>query len=154
LDGLTDLGDNVADAVFGFRRVTRRVVGRSFAGDPLPPSEAELLGFVRSSKGCTVSEAAQALQLAPNTVSTLVSRLVAAGLLERRPDRDDGRAARLRLTGAGSARVRRWRQHRTEVLARGLDTLDPGERAALGAAIEPLRRLAQNLEQVVPEARR
>ena len=146
LGSLTDLGDDLANAVFGFRRVTRRVVGRSFAGDPLPPSEAELLGFVRRSKGSTVNDAAQALQLAPNTVSTLVSRLVGTGLLARRPDPADGRTARLRLTSAGSARVRRWRHHQAEVLARGLETLDDDERAAIAAAIEPLRRLAQSLD--------
>ena len=65
------LGVELADAVFGFRRVTRRVVRQSFSGDVLPPSEAELLAFVGRSKGTGVGEAAQALQLAPNTVSTL-----------------------------------------------------------------------------------
>ena len=62
-DHLKTLGTELADAVFGFRRVTRRVVRQSFPGDPLPPSEAELLAFVRRSKGTGVGEAAQALQL-------------------------------------------------------------------------------------------
>jgi len=153
-DHLKTLGTELADAVFGFRRVTRRVVRQSFPGDPLPPSEAELLAFVGRSKGTGVGEAAQALQLAPNTVSTLVGRLVEAGLLERRADPADGRAARLQLTTTGTARVRRWRRHRAEVLARGLDTLDDDERAALAAALGPLRRLGENLDTLVPEVRR
>jgi DNA-binding MarR family transcriptional regulator len=148
------LGVELADAVSGFRRVTRRVVRQSFPGDALPPSEAELLAFVGRSKGTGVGEAAQALQLAPNTVSTLVGRLVDAGLLERRVDPADGRAARLQLTATGTARVRRWRNHRSDVLARGLDTLDDHERAALAAALGPLRRLGEHLETLEPEARR
>jgi DNA-binding MarR family transcriptional regulator len=150
----SSLGVELADAVFGFRRVTRRVVRQSFSGDVLPPSEAELLAFVGRSKGTGVGEAAQALQLAPNTVSTLVGRLVDAGLLERRPDPADGRAARLQLTTTGAARVRRWRRHRAEMLARALATLDDDERAALDAALAPLRRLTENMEELVLETKR
>src|SRR5687768_11565403 len=150
----TALGVDLADTVFGFRRVTRRAVLQSFSGDVLPPSEAELLVFVGRSKGTGVGEAAQALQLAPNTVSTLVGRLVEAGLLERRADPADGRAARLRVTSSGAARVRRWRRHRAEVLAQGLDTLDEGERATLSAALAPLRKLTENMEGLVPGGKR
>jgi DNA-binding MarR family transcriptional regulator len=146
-DDQTALGIALADAVFGFGRVTRRVVRQSFPGNVLPPSEAELLVFVGNSKGTGVGDAAQALQLAPNTVSTLVGRLVDAGLLERRADPTDGRAARLQLTTAGAARVRQWRRHRAEILARGLDTLDDSERDALAAALAPLRRLGENMER-------
>ena len=147
------LGVELADTVYGFRRVTRRVVRQSFPGDALPPSEAELLAFVGHSKGTGVREAAQALLLAPNTVSTLVSRLVDAGLLERRADPADGRAAQLQLTNAGAARVRQWRRHRAEILARGIDMLDDDERAALAAAIAPLRRLGASLDSLVPQTR-
>ena len=154
-DDRTALGVELADAVFGFKRAAQRVVRQTFTSDnPLPVSEAELLALVGRSKGTGVSEAAHALQLAPNTVSTLVSRLVDAGLLERRPDPADGRVARLQLTNAGSARVRRWRSHRAALLARALDTLDDHERAALAAALDPLRRLSQSLDAIAPESPR
>ena len=151
----TALGVELADAVFGFKRTAHRVVRQTFSSDnPLPPSEAELLALVGRSKGTGVSEAAHALQLAPNTVSTLVSRLVEAGLLERRPDPTDGRVARLQLTSAGAARVRRWRSHRATILARALDTLDDRERDALAAALDPLRHLIESLDTMAPEAPR
>jgi DNA-binding MarR family transcriptional regulator len=153
-DDRTGLGVELADAVFGFRRVARRVVRQTFTSDtPLPPSEAELLALVGRSKGTSVREAAQALQLAPNTVSTLVSRLVEAGLLERRVDPSDGRAVRLQLTNDGAARVRRWRRHRAAMLSRALDALDEDERAALSNALAPFRRLTESLDSLVPEAR-
>ena len=154
-DDRTALGVELADAVFGFKRTAHRVVRQTFSSDnPLPPSEAELLALVGRSKGTGVSEAAHALQLAPNTVSTLVSRLVEAGLLERRPDPADGRVARLQLTSAGAARVRRWRSHRAAILERALDTLDDHERAALSAALDPLRHLIESLDTMVPEGPR
>jgi DNA-binding MarR family transcriptional regulator len=149
-----DLGVELADAVFGFRRVTRRVVRQGFSGAVLPPSEAELLAFVGRSKGTGVGEAAQALQLAPNTVSTLVGRLVDAGLLERRADPTDGRVARLQLTSSGAARVRHWRRRHAEVLAQALATLDDDERCALAAALAPLRRLTENMEDLVADGKR
>jgi DNA-binding MarR family transcriptional regulator len=154
-DDRTALGVELADAVFGFKRTAHRVVRQTFSSDnPLPPSEAELLALVGRSKGTGVSEAAHALQLAPNTVSTLVSRLVEAGLLERRPDPADGRVARLQLTAAGTARVRRWRSHRADILARALDTLDDDERTALAAALGPLRHLRECLDAIAPESPR
>ena len=149
-DSGTSLGVELADTVFGFGRVTRRVVRQSFSGDVLPPAEAELMAFVGRSKGVGVGDAAQALMLAPNTVSTLVGRLVEAGLLERHADPTDGRAARLQLTAIGSARVRYWRRQRADVLARGLATLNDDERAALAAALAPLRRLGENMERLAP----
>jgi DNA-binding MarR family transcriptional regulator len=136
------------DVVWGLRRITRRVVRESFPEPALPPSEGELLATVSRDKGLTVNEAASALQLAPNTVSTLVSRLAAAGLLERRPDPADRRAARLHLTLAGHARVRQFRRHREAVLARALHTLEDHERQALADALPAMRRLAGSLETI------
>jgi DNA-binding MarR family transcriptional regulator len=143
-----DLGAALVDAVWGLRRVTRRVVRESFPEPALPPSEAELLAAVSRAKGTSVNDVAQALQLAPNTVSTLVGRLVQAGLLERRPDPADRRAARLHLTVAGHARVRQFRRHREDVLERALGTLAADERHALAAALPALRRLAGGLEEI------
>jgi DNA-binding MarR family transcriptional regulator len=143
-----DLGAALVDAVWGLRRVTRRVVRESFPEPALPPSEAELLALVSRAEGTTVNEAAQALQLAPNTVSTLVGRLARAGLLERRPDPADRRAARLHLTVAGTTRVRQFHRHREAVLARALDTLDDHERRALAAALPAMGRLADSLEAI------
>ena len=143
-----DLGAALVDAVWGLRRVTRRVVRESFPEPALPPSEAELLAAVSRAKGTSVNDAAQALQLAPNTVSTLVGRLAKAGLLERRPDPADRRAARLHLTVAGHARVRQFRRHREDVLERALGTLAADERRALAAALPALGRLAGSLEEI------
>ncbi len=143
-----DLGVALVDAVWGLRRVTRRVVRESFPEPALPPSEAELLAAVSRAKGTSVSDAAQALQLAPNTVSTLVGRLVRAGLLERRPDPVDRRAVRLQLTVAGHARVRQFRRHREAVMERALGALDDHERRALADALPAMQRLADGLEAI------
>jgi hypothetical protein len=59
----------------------------------------ELLVLVVESPGIAVSAAADALALAPNTLSTLVSVLLRAGLIER------GRRSRPPCCGAASVAV-------------------------------------------------
>src|SRR5689334_7746326 len=82
----------------GVRRRLRRGARAAVGGEPLTGAQVELLRLVESQPGIGVGEAAGTLHLAPNTVSTLVGHLVAQGLLERRPDPGDRRAARLELT--------------------------------------------------------
>ncbi|HEX2300043.1 MAG TPA: MarR family transcriptional regulator [Pseudonocardiaceae bacterium] len=48
-----------------------------------------------------ISALAEAVHSDPSTVSRQVAQLVQRGLVERRPDPRDGRAARLTATGAG-----------------------------------------------------
>ena len=49
----------------------------------------------------TVGDLAGYLLLRPHSTVELVDRAEAADLVERTPDRDDGRVVRVRLTGAG-----------------------------------------------------
>jgi DNA-binding MarR family transcriptional regulator len=150
-EALPALGADIADTVLALRRAVRRVTRRTFAGTPLPPSEAELLAFVGRNKGAGVNDTAGALLLAPNTVSTLVGRLVTAGLLERRPDPDDKRSVRLHLTVAGSARVRAWRRHRSELLERALASLDRADVRDLERTLPAMKRLTEAIDRLDSE---
>jgi DNA-binding MarR family transcriptional regulator len=94
-----------------------------------------------------VQEAAGALRLAPNTVSTLVNKLVSAGLLERRRDRRDGRAARLHLTRAAVQRIAAWRDRRQTLVAQAMGTLAAADREAIATALPALHRLVDALER-------
>jgi DNA-binding MarR family transcriptional regulator len=139
---------DLTDAVLGLQRAIRRATRSSLPNAPLPPSEAELLVFVSRHPGASVSEAAAALQLAPNTVSTLVGKLALTGLLDRRDDPRDRRATKLVLRSLGRARVRQWRQHRDRIVLRALAALDHEDRDALHAALGPLHRLSDVLARL------
>jgi DNA-binding MarR family transcriptional regulator len=54
----------------------------------------------------TVTEISQRLRMPHNTVSELVTRAVAAGLVQRERARDDRRSVRLALTPEGERRLR------------------------------------------------
>ena len=72
----------------------------------------------------TMTELAERLQLAQNTVTELVARAEVAGLLEREPSQADGRVVYLRLTKEGDRRLaatvsalRADRQHLVDILS-------------------------------------
>src|ERR1700758_5344412 len=55
----------------------------------------------------TIGDLAGYLLLRPHSAVELVDRAEAAGLVERTPDRDDGRVVRVRLTGNGEEILQR-----------------------------------------------
>ena len=90
-------------------------------------------------------EAAEALGVLPNTVSTLLTSLEGLGLLERQRDGADARCVRMHLTAAARARIADWQDRRQAVVAAALDALEPADRAAIASALPALGRLAQAL---------
>jgi DNA-binding MarR family transcriptional regulator len=128
------------------RRTVRRAARQASPTEPLPPAQSELLRLAAAHPRLTVAEAAQELRLAPNTVSTLVSRLTATGLLGRVRGEADGRTALLTATAAGASRVRQWRDLRADLTGRALGRLAPADQLALAAAAPALRRLAEQLD--------
>ena len=143
----TGHGEDLMRVVGQLRRSVRRRVRQDWPHAPLPETHLELLRLVSERPGLRVQEAAGALRLAPNTVSTLVNKLVSAGLLERRRDRRDGRAARLHLTRAAVQRIAAWRDRRQALVAQAMGTLAAADREAIAGALPALRRLADALER-------
>ena len=127
------------------RRLSRRRTAEAVAVPPLPEAQRELLFVVADRPGIGIAAAATTLDLAGNSVSTLVNQLVDAGLLHREPDPADRRAARLTLTTKAHERMAAWRAARAALLGQALDRAAPEDRAAIAAALPALRRL---LEQV------
>ena len=133
-------------AISAIRRTARRVVRLAWTQQPLPPAQSELLRLAAARPGISVADAAQELCLAQNTVSTLVGRLAAQGLLSRGRDSSDGRAAVLTVTEKARGRITEWRDLRAELAGRALAGLSPADQRALGAAVPALRRLAERME--------
>ena len=80
-------------------------------------------------------------QIKQPALTSLVSKLEAAGLVSRRPDPSDGRATLLSLTTAGEMVVQSRHADRVAKLTRLTDRLDGHERAVLADAQEVLSRL-------------
>ncbi|MEU6218557.1 MarR family transcriptional regulator [Streptomyces sp. NPDC047022] len=146
------LADELADALVGVQRPIRRRLRRGMTSPRLRGAEVELLRLVVTRPGIGVSDAARELYLAGNSVSTLVNRLVGDGYLIRETDPADRRAARLLPTEAARARLRDWRERRTELVRRQVARLDETDLKALEAALPALRKLAENLHEEAEDA--
>ena len=90
--------------------VAQRRLQRWMAAQPeseVTPAQAGLLFILGRQDGILMGEAGAALDLGPAGISGLVDRSVAARLVERRADREDGRAIRVWLTPKGRAALAR-----------------------------------------------
>lgn len=84
-------------------RTITRIWEEAFQRLGLSPSHAYLLRLVLGEPGITQKRVAQALGLAPSTVTRFVDALAAKGLLERGPNAADARESALYPTAAGQA---------------------------------------------------
>jgi DNA-binding MarR family transcriptional regulator len=144
--GSQPLAAELLGAIGAIRRIARRAVRSVWTEEPLP-AQSELLRLAAARPGISVAEAAHELRLAPNTVSTLVGRLTAAGLLGRGRAASDRRSVRLTVTGKAQRRIAEWRDLRAELAARALDRLTDSDRKALADAVPALLRFAAQLEE-------
>jgi DNA-binding MarR family transcriptional regulator len=139
-------GGELLDAIGSVHRAARRAVRHAWAVEPLPPAQSELLRLAAGRPGITVAEAAAELRLAPNTVSTLVGKLTAAGLLRRSRGPQDGRTALLTVTAAARQRLAQWRDLRADLAGRALAGLSAADRNALATALPALAHLAEGIQ--------
>ncbi|MDA1004578.1 MAG: MarR family transcriptional regulator [Chloroflexi bacterium] len=89
----------------------------------------------------TVGELAGREQVAPPTMTRIVTGLEAEGLAERRPDPQDGRLVRVVATRTGHELIERGRALRVERLAGELHALSARDRATLERAAAIFERL-------------
>jgi DNA-binding MarR family transcriptional regulator len=106
------------------RRVQRFVAGRRSGATP---AQSGLLFVLGKQDGLAIGEAGAALDLGPPGISGLAERMMEAGLIKRRADPADGRAARLWLTGAGRKELTRAKAGAAEINARLMDGFSEAE---------------------------
>ncbi|MDT5179773.1 MAG: hypothetical protein QOJ95_3971 [Mycobacterium sp.] len=147
MDTRTDLAADLLATAGRFRRQVRRSGGGPRIGSGLPESQAELLRLVGRQPGISVRHAATELGLAPNTASTLVSRLSADGLLVRTADPDDRRVGRLRLTESAQRIADESRAGRRAALGAVLATLDPDQLGRLTDGLSVLAEVTRLLHE-------
>jgi DNA-binding MarR family transcriptional regulator len=143
----TDLVTEVFGVVGRFRRQLRRSAGRGLDSARLTESQSELLWLVGRRPGISVRVAAAELGLVPNTASTLVSKLVAKGLLIRTVDETDRRACQLRLAEPTQQIVDASRAARRALMSEVLGKLDDDQMDSLAKGLEVLDTMARLLQE-------
>jgi DNA-binding MarR family transcriptional regulator len=138
--------DGIAAAVLSsVATLVRRVRQVPIEGGLTMP-ERQALSRLDRFGPATSSELARQAQITAQAMGATVAALQARGLVERRPDPEDGRRVILSVTDAGRQELQDKRNARTELLARALSgTFTPAELEQLAVAAPLLERLAQSI---------
>ncbi len=114
-------------------------------GELTLPESAALTRLDRGGPS-TASALARLEQISPQSMGATLGALEARGLVERRPDPQDGRRVLLSVTDSGRQVLQGKRNARTEQLAKALSAgFTPAELRQLEAAAPLLERLAQSI---------
>jgi DNA-binding MarR family transcriptional regulator len=143
----TVAADRLLSAMSSIRRANRRYQGRPVVLSSLTGSQLELLRLVRRRPGVSIAQAADELQLASNTVSTLVTQLCRRGVLVRQTDPTDRRVARLVVTREVSQQADAWRDRRVAAVADVLDGLSPEARECVERALPVLAQIGDRMHE-------
>ncbi len=136
--------DDIGDAILrSLRRILRKVSEHSRllarSGGLTVPQFLCLRAIFASPEGeLSVAQAADAVQLAPPTVSRIMDRLEKAGYVTRERRSDDRRKVSLVITDSGRARLEELPSPLHERFVEKLNDLDPTKRAAILLALDEL----------------
>ena len=107
----------------------------------LTAPQASILLFIdRNGRDATMSECADALELPPSSVTSIVARLVDLGLVERGERKEDRRVVTALLTPAGQELVRTIAATRGGYFSQLLNDVDDSDVAHFGGVLETIRR--------------
>lgn len=146
MDEATDPGRIAASLLVGVGALLRRV-RQVPTGGGLTMPERTALSLLDRSGPTTSSALAREAQITAQAMGATLGALRGRGLVERRPDPEDGRRVVLTVTDAGLRALEDKRNARTELIAQALTggAFTSSELAQLAAAAPLLERLAQNI---------
>lgn len=125
-------------------RLARRLRQQDHTG--LGPTMTAALASIAKHDGPTHGELAAIEQVAPPTITAVVGKLEALGLVTREAAVTDRRVTRIRITPAGVDRLDEVRSRRTSWLAFQLNSLTDDERRRLADAADVLAKLVDDAE--------
>jgi DNA-binding MarR family transcriptional regulator len=133
------------------RRSGRRHAGRPEELSQLTGSQLELVRLLRRRPGISVNQVADELNLASNTVSTLVRHLVDAGFVVRRCQEADRRVARLDLAEDLGRKMGAFRDRRMGLLVEAMRALPVHDQRKLRSTVGVLLKLQREIERDVAD---
>jgi DNA-binding MarR family transcriptional regulator len=142
----------VADALGEVVARIQSVVRREMAQAGISLAQGRTLATLEREGSRPLTWLAEVEQVTQPSMSYLVRRMEAAGLILRSADPDDGRLVIVSITAAGRAALSEIIDRRTRLLAGKLAGLDAADQAALRGALPAFARLLANLEERRPVA--
>jgi DNA-binding MarR family transcriptional regulator len=107
----------------------------------LTPSQLSALASIERHGPIALGELAEHERVAPPSITKVVTKLEAAGLIARTADAGDRRVVRVSLTTEGAGLLAESRARKNAWLAERLAELDADQRARLASALDVLEEL-------------
>lgn len=126
-------------------RLARRL--RQEADSGFTPSQLSALATVHNHGALTLGALADHERVAPPSITKVVAKLEADGLVARTSDPTDGRVSHVSATPAGRALIEETRRRKTTWLTGRIRELEPEAQARLAAALDVLDTLTTTQDQ-------
>lgn len=135
--------DDLNIALVRAARAHRTATGALLAKLGLHPGQDALLAALWAEDGQTQSQLATTLHVEPPTVTKMLQRMEASGLVARKADKKDARAVRVRLTAKGKRLQPKVEAVIADLTARATEGISERNVATLRKALE---QIAANLD--------
>lgn len=139
-NNLTEL--NVSDFAMVFEDLTRIFI-RLPSIEKLSFTTLSVLHTLSLKSPMRLTELTVNEQVTQSAITQLVTRLERDGLVERRPDPNDGRVVQVHITALGANVIDSRRLNRITQLSKFSEGLTQEEKRAIASAIPALRRLVE-----------
>jgi DNA-binding MarR family transcriptional regulator len=146
-----------ANSVIRLRSVVlglARRLNAASVGEGLAPAQASVLAVVVNRGPLGLAELSEIEGLNPTMLSRIVGKLDSLGLVRRRRDPDDYRAALVEVTPDGEEVWQRISAQRTEIISECVACVPVEQETALVAALPALENLAEGLRAAPRSERR
>lgn len=120
-------------------RLARRL--RQEADSGFTPTQLSALATIHNRGPLTLGALAEIERVAPPSITKVIAKLEADGLVERTQCPDDGRVSHVSATDTGTALIEESRRRKTTWLTARISTLDPEAQSSLAAALDALDAL-------------
>lgn len=112
---------------------------------PIPLNQFGVLCILESEKRASISDISHRLNISKQQMTTIIEKLVAANLVEKKSDENDRRRSVITMTVSGQAVIDKQHDVVKKLFEKQLERLDATEREKLAAAIRDYNYLIEKM---------
>jgi MarR family transcriptional regulator, 2-MHQ and catechol-resistance regulon repressor len=137
---MTTVDETLVAALSSVMRSLAKPLARHIAAEGLTPSQFAVLEMLLHKGPRTVNEIIDGLLSTSGNIGVVIDNLLAAGLLEKKPNPADGRSRIVSLTAAGDEKIRAYYPRHRDELHRLMSGVERSEKKDLVRSLIALRR--------------
>jgi DNA-binding MarR family transcriptional regulator len=137
---MTTVDENLVTALSSVMRSLAKPLARHIATEGLTPAQFAVLEMLLHKGPRTVNELIDGLLSTSGNMGVVIDNLLAAGLLEKKPNPADGRSRIVSLIAAGDEKIRAYYPRHRDELHRLMSGVERSEKKDLVKSLIALRR--------------